>query len=96
MAKKRTKKEKASAKHQFLISWDNTTNQAQSRTVVKGQTTGVKPASDSKSIINKNTDLLVKDADLTTIKKNIVRSLAIASLILATEVVLYFFWNVRY
>lgn len=93
MSKKRTREQKSKAKHSFVVSWTNNTYQAPSRMVVNRQTESAGTKAKSKKEPKESAHLLDKDSDLTSIKKSIVKSLILTSLILATEVVLYFLWS---
>jgi hypothetical protein len=93
MSKKRTKKEKAAAKHTFLYSWNNWTDQGSTSLTVNRQTDKHQAGINHKKINDNNAYLLDKESDLTSIKRGVIKSLIIVSLILATEVVLYFLWS---
>ncbi|HJX59121.1 MAG TPA: hypothetical protein VJ481_01000 [Patescibacteria group bacterium] len=84
MAKRRTRREKASAKHGFALSWEPS---------VKGQfiSKAKKPIPGSSH--KESAITLAKDAPSASIKRDILKSLIIVSLILALEVVLYLAWN---
>jgi len=86
MAKRRTKKEKEKAKHAFNLSW------APSEAGVKGQF-NFEPKRPRAGLQHKESALsLAKDGSLASIKKDIVKSLIIVSLILALELVIYLAW----
>ena len=86
MAKRRTKKEKEKAKHAFNLSW------APSEPGVKGQF-NFEPKGPRAGREHKESALsLAKDGSLASIKKDIVKSLIIVSLILALELVIYLAW----
>jgi len=93
MSKKRTKKEKSAAKHTFLISWNNKVNQGSPSLTVKRQTAQQPSSINQKDIGGNSAYLLDKDSDLTSVKRGMIKSLILVSLILATEVVLYFLWS---
>lgn len=93
MSKKRTRKEKLKAKHTFTVAWTPESSQASPRLVVNRQTQTTSTGIKTKSVTSNNAYLLDKDSDLTSIKKGIFKSLILTSLILATEVVLYFLWS---
>jgi hypothetical protein len=93
VGKKRTRKEKSSAKHSFLITWKNTVNRGSSSLAVKGQTEKEKSATNLTETKVNNAYLLDKDTDLNSIKRGVIKSLILVSLILAVEVVLYFLWS---
>ena len=71
MSKKRTRKQKENASHNFMYSWD------------KNPSTQISVNRETGRIKNPNI------AD-TSVKKEIVRSLLISSLVLALELVIYF------
>ncbi len=101
MAKRRTRKDKEKAKHQFTISWKPSQSKIKSEAKNKAfepnvkrqfKYTDKKPGySDNKL---KETYLSEKSYDLASIKKDMLRSLILATIILASEIVLYFVWNV--
>jgi len=86
MAKRRTKKQKAAAKHNINLSW------APSEPSVKGQFNFEPKKPKASSQKHENAISLAKDGSLASIKKDIVKSLILVSLILALEVVLYLAW----
>jgi len=102
--KRRTKKQKAAAKHTFTVSWRPSgsedelptgTENEQSEPAVKRQS---KPSSTklfkSKPYV-KNTKNKAEDGNIVPIRREVVKSVALASLILGMEVVIYFAWNLR-
>ncbi|OGM10565.1 hypothetical protein A2W13_01900 [Candidatus Woesebacteria bacterium RBG_16_36_11] len=89
---KRTKKEKLGARHPFFISWEK----AQSTPpgdVVKGQTKIEAKSNIKKISDDKNANIQDKEPALNQIKRDMIRSLTLASLILGLEMVLYFVWH---
>ena len=97
MAKRRTRKQKQKAKHQHLLSWDptepNTVSEAKVQTsepVVKGQFKSGSGSIKSKSKTSKNAPNMAKDYNLASIKRDITKSVFLASLILSLQVVIYF------
>lgn len=93
MSKKRTRKNKEKARHQFLVSWSPATNKASNNSSVNRQLgTRVSKLTKAKSIV-KNANLSDQDESLGRAKKEIIRSLILSSLILAGEVVLYLAWS---
>lgn len=86
MAKRRTKKQKAAAKHTFNLSW------APPEPGVKGQFNFEPKKPKASSHKHESAISLAKDGSLASIKKDIVKSLILVSLILALEVVLYLAW----
>jgi len=94
MTKRRTKKQKAGARHTFNISWAPGQEVEAGGPSVKGQF-NIEPKRLNQSTHKHESALnLAKDASLASIKKDIVKSLILVSLILALEVVLYLAWYV--
>ena len=92
MAKRRTKKQKQGARHTFNISWVPGEEIEAGKPGVKGQF-NIEPKKPNPSSHKRESALnLAKDASLASIKKDIVKSLILVSLILALEVVLYLAW----
>lgn len=89
MAKRRTKSQKVNAKHSFTISWEGGLK-SPTREPVKGQTQKASHAQIINTDNKTKANTTVQSYDLATIKKDIVKSLLIASFILALELVLYF------
>lgn len=99
MAKRRTRKQKERAKHQFTLSWEPSTSitkpkakTSSNRATVKGQIK--KPSSSTKSEPNRSkiASITAKDKSLASIKKDLAKSLVIASLILSMIVMIYLIW----
>lgn len=88
---RRTKKEKLEPRHPFLISWEKTEVK---KPLVKRQLVSEPEATLDKNRKTKNAEYLAKDSNLTSIKRDIVKSLIFASLILGLEIVIYLAWNV--
>jgi len=100
VAKRRTKKQKQSAKHKFTLSWKpSSLNQD-----FKAEKRSDKPDVKRQIQIDKKTEILknikteiavnsVKQNNLASIKKDILKSLILAGIILASEVVLYLIWK---
>lgn len=92
MAKRRTKKQKQKAKHDFAISWEPKAKKRRSEPDVKGQ---IKKSGSGKKPSGTGNDLAKNTAEpgnLASIKKDIIKSLILAGLILASEVVIYLTW----
>ena len=85
MAKKRTKKQKQSAKHQFVYHWGNDAP----GTDVKGQKKSSGTAKKNSQPKAKNTQNKAKDPNIDFHAQEIKRSILLASLILGTELVIY-------
>ena len=92
MSKRRTKESKVNPNYNFLISWENKAKQAQSRQDVKRQIPDAHSRNSSSMDKIKKADISDKDNDLRLIKRNIIKSLALASLVLGIELVLYLSW----
>jgi hypothetical protein len=86
VGKRRTRQDKQTARHIFNLSWSPEAS-------VKGQFNSearkVKAQADRPELAK----IMAKDASLAPIKRDIRKSLIIASLILALEVVLYLAWT---
>jgi len=93
MAKKRTRKQKETAKHQFLFSRPNEAKTKSESRAVKGQFNSRHKAEKRKSGKAKNADLLDKEAYLASAKRDVVKSILLASLILGLELVIYLAWR---
>lgn len=92
MAKKRrTKKQKTNAKHDFG-SWQNLVQKESHLQPVKGQKKPSVISASRKQSDHEKADSLVNNTHLGQIKKDVLKSLVLFSLILGTEVVLYFIW----
>jgi hypothetical protein len=88
MPKRRTRKQKIQPKHTFLYQWSKTKSASQAG-VVKGQFINEAKKQASEAGDKENANLLEKDVNLTAIKKNILKSLILTSLVLCLELVLY-------
>ena len=100
MAKRRTRKDKEKAKHRFTISWEPDSLQDKSEAKNKAFEPNVKRQfkhlnkNSKRSNDNlKGTYLSEESYDLASIKKDTLRSLILAAIILASEIVLYLIWN---
>lgn len=95
MAKRRTRKQKESAKHQFLISWSpskETGSEAKIGTAepdVKRQIVIDERTKELKKKMNKYATDSEQSTTLASIRKDITKSLILAGLVIASEVVLY-------
>lgn len=83
---RRTKKEKVSAKHSFTISWSPSPTHGEP---VKSQMISKENSLRNKNHSNKNATLLAKDGQSSSVRFSIVKSLTLASLMLALELVIY-------
>jgi hypothetical protein len=96
MSKRRTRKEKLNPKRNITISWQPGVSEAKnpdSEANVKRQLKKEENASPPKIKKNKlavNTD---KSTSLASIKKDLVRSLIFATLLIASQVMIYLIWS---
>jgi len=92
MAKRRTKKEKIKAKHSFGYQWSADKSGSYTEPVNRQF---VKAPKNKSAVLenSKSANLLDKDGNLGIIKKNMLKSLIISSLILSLELVLYLAWQ---
>lgn len=92
MAKRRTRKQKEKAKHDFIAKLHSGPGKGSSEPVVKGQfkKSGTDKAAKTKP--TKNADILAKQADIASVRREIIRSLILTSLILGTEIMVYLIW----
>lgn len=93
MAKRRTRKQKESAKHNLAFSWKPTKEIRDNSPRVKGQFNFEASPTPTEASKNKNAKSLAKDGSLSVVKRDIVKSLILASLILALEMMVYLAWN---
>jgi hypothetical protein len=93
MAKKRrTRKDKKEAKHTFTLSWEKGVSERKKTGAVKGQSFGRHKGKTSGTRPLENAKGKAKAQYQQDIKKDILKSLALAGIILCLEVVLYFIW----
>ncbi len=93
MAKRRTRKQKEKAKHQFTLSWQPEPTKATREADVKGQFK-TKPEPEKTQIFKrKKAKITAKPDGLASIRLDIIKSLLLASLILSLEVVIYLAWS---
>ena len=93
MAKKRTKKQKAHAKHNFNIIWEEGTSKLKFKPGVKGQLKNKAKPPLVNTLNNKESEYSAISENLATIKKDIAKSSILAGLIFASELVLYLIWR---
>lgn len=91
MPKRRTRKQKETARHPFTIHWEPKKKDFEAN--VKRQFQDCPKHSGSKTNLEKKSENTQEMANLALIKKDIVKSLVLAALILASEVVIYFLWS---
>lgn len=88
---RRTRKDRQNARHQF--SWKDTTAQAGLGTSVKRQFQMVQEAQETQPVKTNKGEYSGNISSEVIIKKDILRSLALALVILALETVIYFAWK---
>jgi len=93
MAKRRTRKQKEKAKHRLELSLKTTAKIQDGKPRVKGQFNFEASPTSTEASKDKNAISLAKDDSLSVVKRDIVKSLILASLILALEVMVYLAWN---
>lgn len=93
MAKRRTRKQKISAQHKFSISWSPEAQKDKTEPNVKGQITKTTKSKPIKAGKAKSAKSSAKDRDLVKIKRDIIKSLIFAGIILGTEIVIYLAWT---
>ncbi len=86
MGKRRTRKDKVKARHTFNLSWVPEAG-------VKGQFNSEADKLMPKPVRAEMAMSKAKDAPFTSLKRDILKSLIVASLILALEVVIYLAWS---
>ncbi|MBI3397278.1 hypothetical protein HY045_02265 [Candidatus Woesebacteria bacterium] len=89
MAKRRTKKQKENAHHNFQISW----SPVQAGPSVKSQIKNTKSEEHNINVKMKNAEYSDLGLNFEPIRKDIYKSLFIAGLIVAIELVLYSQWH---
>lgn len=89
MSKRRTKKDKERANYSYLISWSPGSKIRADERDVKRQFEVSEKKVLERSKTKKNADNLVKGPTLASQKKDIIKSLMLASFILSLEIVVY-------
>jgi hypothetical protein len=96
MAKKRTRKQKEKVKYDFLIDWNpdnakfkNEAKMSDSEAVVKGQFAKSQKTKKRSSPKPKKAITTAKEGYLASIKRDLVKSLILAGVIIASEIMLY-------
>jgi hypothetical protein len=90
--KRRTRKDKETVKHTFTISWDPSTSERKNRRSVKGQSKKSKRGQAKNNAQSKNAKGKAKAGIDKKLRKDILKSLALAGIILCLEIVLYLIW----
>lgn len=93
MSRRRSKSEKKSAKHPFLISWNESIKNPPSTKAVNRQFKSSETEATDTKIEAKKANVMVKEEGFALVKHDIIKSLILTSLILGLETVLYFIWN---
>lgn len=92
MGKRRTRKAKQEARHQFLYTWESEPKNVRSEANVKRQLKNPIEAIKSGPRSSNMANNLAQVYDLASVKRDIGKSLIIASLILGAELVIYLAW----
>jgi hypothetical protein len=93
VGKRRTRKQKEEARHQFNISWTPQPQKGSSEANVKGQIKTQPESRHDRGQKPKSAKLLAKEGNFEAYQRDIVKSLILASIILAAELVLYLAWK---
>jgi hypothetical protein len=93
VGKRRTRRQKQQAKHQFAVSWTPQPQKVSSEANVKSQIEIKPQARHDRARVSKKAQLLAKQEGFEAYGKDVVKSLILASIILATELVLYLAWK---
>jgi len=95
MAKKRSRKQKENANHQFLVSWSPSTTEAKPDKSVKGQKKSTNSGTISDKTTTKYASNKAERTELDRIRHEVKKSLSLASLVLGLELVIYLVWQVN-
>ena len=87
MAEHRTRKNKETPHYGFLVSWQPSNDS------VKGESKISLDSKNSSGKHIKSADILAQEANTRSIKKDIIKSLILVSLIFSFELVIYLAWN---
>lgn len=93
VAKRRTKKQKQNARNNLTVSWDGSGKSGSTRSTVKGEKNLSEAKVRSKTKSSKKSDDSAELANLGRIKRDIAKSVSVASLIIILELVIYWFWR---
>ena len=93
MSKRRTKKQKIKAKHLFIPKHTMNIKTFPLKPTVKREKGQMKESLTNQAEKNKLLVVSDKSEDLRIVKKDILRSLSLVTLILCLEMVIYFFMN---
>jgi hypothetical protein len=92
VAKRRTRKQKERAKYSFIKTDEAVPINLSFKPVVKGQTKNGLKSTKKRSSSAKKPKVSAKDMSFPEVKKELVKSLLLASLILGIEVMIYLAW----
>jgi hypothetical protein len=95
MSKRRTRKDKEKALHQFIISWDGRQEKTPSEASVNRQKIDVVSGYNPIISENKNAIPMAIRAPSEAIKKDLIKNMLLVSFILGLELVIYLAWNVK-
>lgn len=95
MAKHKTRKQKISPHHPFVLTWKNKSQTGSSKPDVKRQSKNSNSNLSTNMSKSKNAELSAQDESLAINKKGILKSILLASLIFAIELVIYLIWNTK-
>lgn len=90
--KRRTRKDKENARHDFLVSWEPDSDEAKSERSVKGQFKNSHADKKNKTKRPKKAKTKAKGTGEAAIKRDIVKSLGLAFLIISLEIMIYLVW----
>jgi hypothetical protein len=93
MGERRTRKQKLKAKHQFNLSWTPQPQSSVLKASVKGQIVSSLKTRLEENKHTKKAVPMAKDGSFEAYKRDTVKSLVLASIILAAELVLYLAWK---
>jgi len=96
MTKKRTRKQKVEAHHRFSIEWQPALSSSKNNIASSNVNTQMKDDKNVKKSDQSSNDTAVlsdKSYSLASIKKEVIKSLILAALILASEIVIYLNWT---
>jgi len=93
MVKRRTRRQKQEARHQFNVSWSPQPQSRPAEANVKSQIK-IKPTVRlGRGQRSKKAKLLAKEGSFEAYRRDTVKSLILASIVLAAELVLYLAWK---
>jgi len=96
MGKRRTRKQKVEARHHLTVSWSPEKNEPRKATfepIVNRQKAKDLSKKKVNSVNAMHSDYTGQFINVASIRKDIIKSLSIATFILASEVVLYLVWQ---